>query len=94
MMQQPAKSTTYSADGGAGGSIIGMLEVCESDFSKSLAEETVAEDEAQTEFEKMTQENKISKTTKEQDVKYKTSEAKSLDKAIAEHTSDEEGLME
>jgi chromosome segregation ATPase len=94
MMQQPAKPTTHSADGGAGGSIIGMLEVCVSDFSKSLAEETVAEDEAQAEYEKMTQENKISKTTKEQDVKYKTSEAKGLDKAIGEHTSDKGGLQE
>merc|ERR1719392_150285 len=94
MMQQPAKPTVHSATEGAGTSIIGMLEVCESDFSKSLAEETVAEDEAAAEYEKVTQENKIAKTTKEQDVKYKTSEAKALDKATAEHTSDKDALSE
>jgi len=93
-MQQPAMPKMHSANDGAGSSIIGMLEVCESDFSKSLAEETVAEDEAQAEYDKVTQENKISKTTKEQDVKYKTSEAKGLDKAIAEHTSDKDSLQE
>ena len=38
----------------------------ESDFSKSLAEETVTEEESQTEYEKVTQENKIAKAMKEQ----------------------------
>merc|ERR1719316_974958 len=33
------------------------------------------------------------KTTKEQDVKYKTKTAKSLDKTVAETTSDKEGLQ-
>merc|ERR1719262_1175358 len=93
-MQQPAMPKMHSAADGAGSSIIGMLEVCESDFSKSLAEETVTEDEAAAEYEKMTQENKVSKATKEQAVKYKTSESKSLDKSISEYTSDREGLQE
>merc|ERR1719231_619180 len=38
----------------------------------------------------MTQENKITKATKDQDVKYKTQEATSLDKTISELTSDRE----
>merc|ERR1740130_1219274 len=40
----------------------------------------------------MTDENKISKTLKEQDVKYKTQEAASLDKDLAENSSDRDGL--
>jgi len=80
------------ADGAAAG-IIGMLEVVESDFSKGLAEMIAIEEEAAAAYEKQTKENEIAKTTKEQDVKYKTKEAKSLDKAVAEHTSDREGLQ-
>merc|ERR1719238_1304435 len=33
------------------------------------------------------------KVTKEQDVKYKTKESKDLDKAVAEYSSDREGLQ-
>merc|ERR1719324_2133249 len=41
----------------------------------------------------MTQENKVTKTTKEQDIKYKTQEMKSLQKDVAEMTSDREGTQ-
>merc|ERR1719515_419077 len=88
-----AKDAAHKAADGAGGGIIGMLEVIESDFSKGLAEMIAIEEEAAAEYEKQTKENEIAKTTKEQDVKYKTKEAKSLDKAVAEHTSDREGLQ-
>merc|ERR1719409_1059747 len=50
------------------------------------------ESNAAAEYEKGTQENKITKATKEQDVKYKTKEAKGLDKSVAEWTSDKDGL--
>merc|ERR1719240_776279 len=83
----------HKAAEGAGGGIIGMLEVIESDFSKGLAEMIAIEEEAAAAYEKQTKENEIAKTTKEQDVKYKTKEAKSLDKAVAEHTSDRAGLQ-
>lgn len=83
----------HAAAEGAGAGIIGMLEVVESDFSKGLAEMISVEDAAVAEYEKQTKENEIAKTTKEQDVKYKTKEAKSLDKAVVEHTSDREGLQ-
>merc|ERR550537_740553 len=41
----------------------------------------------------MTKENEIAKTTKEQDVKYKTKESKALGKAAAEASSDREGVQ-
>jgi DNA repair exonuclease SbcCD ATPase subunit len=76
-----------SADG-AGSSIIGLLEVCESDFSKDLAGIVAAEEAAVNDYESTSQANSIDKTTKEADVKYKTKEATSLDKAVSEASSD------
>jgi len=91
-VQQPAKPEKHAAKGGAGQSIIGILEVCESDFSDNLAKEEMAESDSASEYEKITQENKIAKTTKDQDVKYKTQEFKSLDKEISELTGDKDTL--
>merc|ERR1719389_1599216 len=76
---------------GAGGGIISMLEVIEADFTKGLEEIIKAEETAAAEYEKHTKENDIAKTTKTQDVKYKTKEHKSLDKSIAEATADRTG---
>ena len=87
-MQQPAKPEKHSQKTGAGQSIIGILEVCESDFSDNLAKEEMAESDAASEYEKITQENKVAKTTKDQDVKYKTQEFKGLDTDITELSSD------
>merc|ERR1719335_2178418 len=60
---------------------------------KVLAEMIADEEAAAAEYDKVTKENEIIKTTKEQDVKYKTQEATSLDKAVAELTSDRGGLQ-
>merc|ERR1719313_2089485 len=68
-----------------------MLEVIEADFTKGLEEMIAAEDAAAVEYEKITKENEIAIVTKEQDVKYKTKEAKELDTAVAEATSDRDG---
>ena len=87
-MKQPTMPESHEKATGAGTSIIGILEVVESDFAKSLAAEETTEDDAADEYEKISQENRVTKTLKEQDVKYKTAEAKSLDKAISELTSD------
>merc|ERR1719146_385969 len=89
-MQQPAKPEKHEKAGGAGGGIIDILEVVEEDFAKGLAEEETQEADAASEYEKMTQENKVTKTMKEQDVKYKTQEFTGLDKAITEMTTDKE----
>jgi len=79
---------SYKAAEGAGAGIIGLLEVCESDFSKGLAEMIADEESAAKEYDQLTKENEITKATKEQDVKYKTQEFKGLDKATAEATAD------
>jgi len=89
-VDQPAKPKKHAKSGGAGQSIISMLEVCESDFSNNLAKEETEEADAAAEYEKITQANKVTKTTKEQDAKYKTQEFKTLDKEITELTGDKE----
>merc|ERR550525_2300024 len=80
-MSQPARPELHGAAGGAGSSIIGILEVIESDFAKNLAEEETQEEDAQSEYDKQTQINAVTKTLKDQDVKYKTQEMQSLAKS-------------
>jgi len=82
----------HSSSDGASTGIIGLLEVCESDFSKALAEMTAEEQTAQNAYDAETQENKIMKATKDQDVKYKTKESNGLDKSVAEASSDKSGV--
>merc|ERR1719382_1526034 len=89
-MQQPAKPELHSKSGGAGESIINILEVCESDFASNLAKEESEEADAQSEYEKVSQENAVTKTTKEQDVKYKTQEQDAKDKTASEYSADRE----
>merc|ERR1719162_491222 len=72
--------------------IISLLEVCEADFSKNLAQITAEEEAAVSEYETVSKENEIEKTTKDQDVKYKTKESKELDKSSAELSSDRTGV--
>merc|ERR1719198_2631074 len=50
-MQQPAAPKKHSKAGGAGGSIIDILEVCESDFTKNLADEETEEADAVAVYE-------------------------------------------
>merc|ERR1712226_1669443 len=85
---QPARPELFAKAAGAGNSIVGILEVVESDFAKNLAKETTEEDDAEADYQKTTQENKVTKTMKTQDVKYKTQEFTGLDKAVADMKAD------
>lgn len=88
-----SKNEGDSSQGGAAGGVISMLEVVESDFSKALAELIAVEDQSAREYYIQSNENKVTKKIKEQDVKYKTKEAASLDKAVTEHTTDRDGAQ-
>merc|ERR1740120_220344 len=89
-MAQPTAPVKHSKSAGAGGSVIDLLEVVESDFATNLAKEESEEADAQSEYDKVSQENAITKTTKEQDVTYKRQGAKSQDKTAAEYSADRE----
>jgi len=82
LLQTSAKRSARPEFGGAksdaASGIISVLEVAESDFTRLLAETETAEDAAADAFAKQTDENKVSKATKEADSKAKASEVKSL----------------
>jgi len=79
---QTSSKTARPSFGGAksdtGSSIISVLEVAESDFTRLLAETETAEDAAADAYSKQTKENEVSRATKEADAKAKASEIKSL----------------
>jgi hypothetical protein len=81
-----------SADG-AGTGIIGLLEVCESDFSKGLAEMIATEESAVAEYTQEMKDNEMSTTLKSKDEEYKTKEYIGLDKAISTHSADRAGIQ-
>merc|ERR1719378_769016 len=58
----------HKAAEGAGGTIIGLIEVMEADFTKLLTEMIATEETAAATYDKQTKENAVTKTTKEQDV--------------------------
>jgi hypothetical protein len=87
---QPAPPAGHSKSGGAGGSIISILEVAEDDMAKELAKVESQEADEQAAYDETTQENKVTKAAKDQDVKYKGQEAAGLDKLITELSSDRE----
>merc|ERR1719183_593565 len=57
-------------------------------MGRALANENMNEEAAATQYQKFSMENKVTKTMKEQDVKYKTKEAAELDKKSIELNSD------
>merc|ERR1719330_655906 len=90
----------YHSDGkdhdaavGAAGGIIGLLEVIESDLTKTIASLESEEESAAEEYETMSKKNEIERTAKQQDVKYKLKESKQLDKGSAENTADRQGVQ-
>merc|ERR1712079_793033 len=54
------------------------------------AKEETEEADAQSEYERVSQENAVTKTLKDQDVKYRTLEAKSQDATVSDYSADRE----
>merc|ERR1712039_602259 len=78
---------------GAGQGIIGLIEVIESDFTKTLAEMISTEETAAAAYDKQSKENQVTKTAKDQDVRYKQKESSDLDKSVEEATADRAGVQ-
>jgi len=81
-------SKAHDSGEGAGAGIVSLLEVVESDMTKSLTGAVSAEETAQAAYDAETKENTYDKAVKEKDVDVKTRESASLDKKVAEHKSD------
>lgn len=75
-------------------SIISILEMSQEDFTNLLAEAETAEDAAKADYEKLMQENKVSRAAKEADSKAKQSEIKSLSVALARGKEDHASTAE
>jgi len=75
---QTSRPSFGGAKSDTGSSIISVLEVAESDFTRLLAETETAEDAAADAYAQQTKENEVSKATKLADAKAKRSEIKSL----------------
>merc|ERR1719388_406770 len=73
------------AKGDVGSTIVSILEVAESDFTTMLAEAEADESSAAEAYEKLTQENAVTKATKTADVKGKISEGKQLEVALGNY---------
>ena len=68
-----------------GSTIVSVLEVAESDFTSMLAEAEADESSASTAYDKLTQENAVTKATKTGAVKAKSSEVKQLEVALGNY---------
>jgi len=68
--------------------IMGMLEVAESDFTTLLAESEASEKEAQSSYDKLTEQNTVTKTANTQEVKGKEASVKSEETALLNYKED------
>jgi len=72
----------------SGAAIIGLLEVIESDFSKTLSEKTEEESSSREDYDEMTQQNRVTKATQEKEVEQKREQVNKLQKRASEVASD------
>eukprot|EP00933_Yihiella_yeosuensis_P073365 TRINITY_DN82012_c0_g1_i1.p1 TRINITY_DN82012_c0_g1~~TRINITY_DN82012_c0_g1_i1.p1 ORF type:complete len:690 (+),score=252.26 TRINITY_DN82012_c0_g1_i1:88-2157(+) len=70
--------------------IFEMLEVVDSDISRSLVEAQTQEDSRQEDYTTISKDNSIEKSTKESEVKYKLMAVAALDKSLSNVVSDQE----
>eukprot|EP00419_Tripos_fusus_P023823 CAMPEP_0172706318 /NCGR_PEP_ID=MMETSP1074-20121228/45915_1 /TAXON_ID=2916 /ORGANISM="Ceratium fusus, Strain PA161109" /LENGTH=705 /DNA_ID=CAMNT_0013528867 /DNA_START=58 /DNA_END=2175 /DNA_ORIENTATION=- len=90
-LQQPA-APTKSSKSGAGANVIGILEVVEDDFATALAKGRAEEEDEQAAYEEMTQRNTLTKTIKNQDLKFKSKQAKGLKKSTSDLSADRDAI--
>lgn len=84
---------SHDAQDSGGTSIIGMLEVVESDIAKAIANLDEQEDSSQAQYVEQTNENNLAKAVKTQDVTYKTKQTKALSKVTSESSTDLDGVQ-
>jgi len=84
------QDNSHNAAEGAGSTVIGMLEVVESDFSRGITELIAAESTAQADYDKETAEYELERQVKEKVIKYKIRESKQLGVALTEAHSDKQ----
>jgi len=77
-----------SAQTDVAGTIMEMLEVAESDFTRLLAESEAEESSAQSAYDKLTQDNKVSRAAKTEEIRGKEGESKQLESSLLNYKED------
>jgi len=77
-----------SAKGDVASTIVGLLEVAESDFTRLLAEAEAEEESAANAYEELVQESKVTKASKIGDIKGKESQIGGLETALLNYKED------
>jgi len=90
VQQQWAGTHSASTDSASG--IIGLLEVAESDFARSLAEARANEEDSQNEYDTTTQDNRELTASKKAATSGKQDEVGRLEQAIADADADRAGV--
>jgi len=88
VMKESSHSMEETRSQGAAETIIGMLEVVESEIAKNLARCNEEEDEEQGQYVKDLQSEKVEMAEKNQDITYKTKDYKALDVSVSELQGD------
>merc|ERR1719161_2739945 len=88
--KQPSFGSKTGGD--TASTILSILEVSAEDFTKLLAEIEASEAEAQATYDKLTDDNKVSKASKLAEIRGKQSEVKSLTVALSHHNEDYKGV--
>jgi len=91
-LEQPAAPQRHEKSSKAGGPIIDILEVVESDFAATLTKEEAQEADSDREFQKINTDKGNLKISKEKGLQYKKPELVALEKQISDLVNDKETL--
>merc|ERR1719272_1337434 len=86
------RASEFTEKSDVGGSIISILEIAESDFSKLVAESETTEETAAKTFAALNQESEVSKAAKTAEVKGKLSEINTLKANLANYKEDKASI--
>jgi len=95
-MKDLAKPEMESGEytGMGGGGVLGMLEVCESDFSRLLSDTTASEEDAARAFSEFSSDSAVDKATKEATAKHKAGMKQQKESALASAKTELVGVQE
>merc|ERR1719335_497630 len=91
-LQPEMESGEYKGMGGGG--VLGMLEVCQSDFARLLSETQASEDDADRAFSEFSSDSAVDKATKEATAKHKAGMKQQKESAVAAAKTELVGIQE
>jgi len=91
--QEPPETFDKPYTGMAGGGVVGMLEVIESDFARLEADTKASEASAQKEYDEFMTDSEVDKTKKSTDIEHKTAKKQDEEQTLTTKKSDLEGTQ-